>query len=82
MTGRYIHHTGVHAPFMDSSGSVLHIEEVTIAQKMKEAGYKTHMIGKWHLGFKSWEYTPTERGFDSFLGYYAGSQDYWNHESL
>lgn len=35
-----------------------------------------------HLGFKSWAYTPTERGFDSHFGYFAGSQDYWNKESL
>jgi arylsulfatase A-like enzyme len=81
-TGRYSIHHGIHWPLADSSPSALPLDEVTIAQKMKEAGYATHMVGKWHLGFKSWAHTPTERGFDTFLGYYAGSQDYFNKQSL
>eukprot|EP00045_Choanoeca_perplexa_P008968 m.84674 g.84674 ORF g.84674 m.84674 type:complete len:200 (+) comp14696_c0_seq3:196-795(+) len=65
-----------------SSPSGLPLDEVTWATKMQEAGYATAAIGKWHLGFKSWAHTPTERGFDYYMGYYAGSTDYWNHESL
>ena len=34
------------------------------------------------LGFRTQKHTPTERGFDSYYGYYAGSQDYFNHQSL
>lgn len=34
---------------------------------------------QWHLGLFKWEYTPTFRGYDSFLGYYSGSQDYFTH---
>lgn len=37
---------------------------------------------QWHLGFKTWKHTPTERGFDSHLGYYAGSTDYYTQDSL
>lgn len=38
------------------------------------------MVGKWHLGFFKWLYTPTYRGFDSFYGYYTGAEDHFNHD--
>jgi len=34
---------------------------------------------QWHLGFFKYDYTPTKRGFDSFLGYWLGAGDYWDH---
>ena len=34
---------------------------------------------RWHLGFCAYNYTPTERGFDSFFGYYTGAEDYYKH---
>ena len=43
-------------------------------------GYSTHIIGKWHLGFFRWPYTPLYRGFDSFYGFYGGAQDYYSHK--
>lgn len=51
----------------------------TLPEKLKNLGYSTHMIGKWHLGFCNERYTPTRRGFDSFLGFYTGTQDYYKH---
>ena len=39
------------------------------------------MIGKWHLGFCSWSYTPRYRGFDSFYGIYLGAGDHYTHET-
>ena len=35
-----------------------------------------------HLGFKTWAYTPTLRGFDTHVGYWAGSTDYYTQRSL
>ena len=43
-------------------------------QYFQQAGYITHAIGKWHLGFCHQNYTPTFRGFDTFYGFYLGSQ--------
>ena len=36
-------------------------------------------MGKWHLGFCRWEFTPTFRGFQSFYGYYTGAETYFGH---
>lgn len=46
-------------------------------QKLQKLGYSTHMVGKWHLGFCSWNCTPLYRGFDSFYGFYDGQEDYY-----
>ncbi|MBT5017435.1 MAG: sulfatase-like hydrolase/transferase, partial [Planctomicrobium sp.] len=45
----------------------LHPDEVTIAEILKEAGYATTIIGKWHLGDQP-ELLPTRQGFDSYFG--------------
>jgi arylsulfatase A-like enzyme len=42
-------------------------KEITIAEVLKDKGYKTAMVGKWHLGDQP-EFLPTRHGFDSYLG--------------
>jgi arylsulfatase A-like enzyme len=49
--------------------------ETTIAQRLKEAGYATGMVGKWHLGHAP-KYYPVRRGFDEFYGFLEGSHSY------
>nr|XP_045604443.1 uncharacterized protein LOC123762130 [Procambarus clarkii] len=57
----------------------LDLELKLLPQALKDSGYQTHAVGKWHLGFCSWDYTPTRRGFDTFYGYYNGAEDYFTH---
>lgn len=49
--------------------------ETTIAQVMKQAGYATGMIGKWHIG-QAAGYHPLDRGFDSYFGLLGGATPY------
>ncbi|XP_077995138.1 arylsulfatase B-like isoform X2 [Glandiceps talaboti] len=48
-------------------------------QKLRQLGYSTYMLGKWHLGFCKYDYTPNGRGFDHFYGYYLASEDHYTH---
>lgn len=62
-----------------SENGGLDLEQRTMADMLKEYGYQTHIVGKWHLGMSGVEYTPTRRGFDTFLGMYLGSGKYFKH---
>eukprot|EP00933_Yihiella_yeosuensis_P078551 TRINITY_DN900_c0_g1_i1.p1 TRINITY_DN900_c0_g1~~TRINITY_DN900_c0_g1_i1.p1 ORF type:complete len:564 (-),score=95.99 TRINITY_DN900_c0_g1_i1:369-2060(-) len=48
-----------------------------IAEKMRTAGYRTHMTGKWDAGMATWEHTPMGRGYETFFGYFHHANDYW-----
>ena len=49
-----------------------------ISAKMKEAGYATHQVGKWHVGFATSDHTPKGRRFDTSFGYFNAANDYFN----
>jgi uncharacterized sulfatase len=53
--------------FRDAAAQGLPIEEVTIADLLKSAGYATAMVGKWHLGHLP-QFLPMRQGFDSWFG--------------
>jgi arylsulfatase A-like enzyme len=80
MTGRYpMRHglqVGVVRPWAQYG---LPLEERTLPQALKEAGYVTAICGKWHLGHFRPEYLPTRRGFDHQYGHYNGALDYFTH---
>eukprot|EP00051_Salpingoeca_urceolata_P009789 m.118963 g.118963 ORF g.118963 m.118963 type:complete len:539 (-) comp16448_c0_seq3:185-1801(-) len=79
-TGRYNIRYGLQTNVIPNNKEYgLNLTETLLPQYMKKLGYQTHAIGKWHLGLYRWAYTPTFRGYDSFLGYYSGSQDYYTH---
>lgn len=50
----------------------------TIAQKMRAAGYRTHMTGKWDAGMATPRHTPIGRGYETWLGYFHHANDYYN----
>ena len=80
MTGRYpMRHglqVGVVRPWAQYG---LPLDERTLPQALKEAGYATAIVGKWHLGHHAPEYLPTRRGFDRQYGHYNGALDYYTH---
>jgi len=69
---------GEWVPEPDMHGLGLPLGEVTVADRMREAGYVTGAFGKWHLGFKD-DYNPVKRGFDEFFGELLGHVDYYRH---
>ncbi len=76
-TGRCLQRFGfVCIPTGDSCG--VDLSEVTLASALKQAGYATAAFGKWHLGDKP-GYRPTERGFDYYWGFLAGSRSYFSN---
>ena len=69
LTGRYHVRGGVYST--SAGGERLDLDETTIAQVFKEAGYTTAAYGKWHNGMQP-PYHPNARGFDDFYGFCSG----------
>ena len=53
----------------------LPVTEVTLADRLKEAGYRTGLVGKWHLGYSE-KLRPPARGFEEFFGFLGGAHPY------
>lgn len=70
-----------HSVILEAEPSGLPLDRKLLPEYLKDAGYSTHLVGKWHLGFYKEAYTPTKRGFDSFYGYWQGHQDYFSHNA-
>ncbi|ANW97413.1 arylsulfatase [Wenyingzhuangia fucanilytica] len=68
MTGSYPKRVGMGKRVLLASDAIgLNPKEITIAEVLKNADYKTGMFGKWHLGDQP-EFSPTKQGFDEFFG--------------
>lgn len=81
MTGRYPNATGVWHTIMGRS--LLHREEVTLADLFRDTGYRTGIFGKWHLG-DNYPFRPQDRGFDEALVHGGGgiwqTPDYFTND--
>lgn len=93
LTGRYPQRFGLNGVLFPDSHTGLPSSEYTIAELLRDNGYKTGMVGKWHLGHK-YEFLPLQQGFDFFYGipysndmastvYFAGNDvvDYYPDQS-
>ncbi len=84
MTGRYPARTTIGLlepwiPVKRDSAIGLNASDYSVAALVKKAGYKTALIGKWHLGIGS-SFSPLDNGFDYFFGTQTGGADYISHK--
>ncbi|WP_168566004.1 arylsulfatase [Crateriforma spongiae] len=80
MTGKYASRVGVWHTLQGRS--ILRHNETTLADRFRDAGYRTGIFGKWHLG-DAYPYRPQDRGFDETLIHGGGgigqNPDYWGN---
>ncbi|CAB3238845.1 unnamed protein product [Arctia plantaginis] len=80
LTGKYAHKTGMQGyPLVMAEDRGIPVTEKLLPQYLKEAGYATHLVGKWHVGLSRNEFLPTSRGFDSHFGHRGGFMDYYEY---
>jgi len=81
LTGRYPFRYGLQTAVIPSAQTYgLATDEWLLPQALKEAGYNTALIGKWHLGHADRKYWPSQRGFDYSYGPLIGELDYFTHK--
>ena len=76
LTGRWPHHThqyNIEPPLMVGAN----INMTMLPAKLKQGGYKTHMVGKWHEGYFKKKFLPVNRGFDTSSGFLSGAEDHF-----
>ncbi|MEG3439205.1 arylsulfatase [Pannus brasiliensis CCIBt3594] len=82
MTGRYPYRYGLQTLVIPSAGKYgLATDEWLLPQALKETGYQTAIVGKWHLGHADPKYWPRQRGFDYQYGPLLGEIDYFTHQA-
>jgi arylsulfatase A-like enzyme len=83
LTGRYPIRYGLQGGVVVPHATFgLPVEERTLAAALREVGYRTAIVGKWHLGHAAPQYLPLRRGFDHQYGHYNGQVGYYSHRRL
>jgi arylsulfatase len=86
LTGLYPHQAGVGSMTSDSGPEhpgyrgTLQPNTVTLAEVLRDSGYRTYMVGKWHLRNDRTDVKPTDRGFDEFYGMLGGYNSCWQEQ--
>ncbi|MCZ7644382.1 MAG: sulfatase-like hydrolase/transferase [Planctomycetota bacterium] len=78
LTGRYPHRTGAIDTLSWRGLDRLDLRELTLAGALRQSGYATGLVGKWHLGHYDRRYHPMNRGFDETVCISGGEQDYYD----
>jgi arylsulfatase A-like enzyme len=82
ITGRYQYHLplGLEEPLAGKTDVGLPPEHPTLPSLLRQSGYGTSLIGKWHLGVFP-QFGPTKSGYDHFWGIRSGAIDYYSHKN-
>ncbi|BES92942.1 Arylsulfatase [Nesidiocoris tenuis] len=79
LSGKYPIRYGLQGyPLSSKSKYGLPTDIKIMPEVLKELGYRTHLVGKWHQGYPTWRHMPTRRGFDSFYGFLNGYLSYYD----
>ena len=83
MTGMYPQRVGISEVVVADPSAKAHqlgmpAELTTLPESLRTRGYRTALLGKWHLGYYP-KFNPCEHGFDLFRGYISGNVDYFSH---
>ncbi|MAH73213.1 MAG: hypothetical protein CBC09_03970 [Cellvibrionales bacterium TMED49] len=79
MTGKSPKRLGISRALTKNQKIGLSLGEKILPQYLGEVGYRSVMVGKWHLGGYTPAYAPLKRGFEHFYGYLHGGIGYWDH---
>ncbi|CAK1598752.1 unnamed protein product [Parnassius mnemosyne] len=83
LTGKYPMRLGMHGmPLFNSEDRGIPLTEKLLPSYLKDLGYTTHLVGKWHVGMSREQYLPTSRGYDTHYGMRGGFIDYYTYNKI